>query len=122
MRVRSLPDALGHETPSKSLPGAWWGILNEGEEAKWCVKARKYERGQALRYRGRCTSTRTARWVVMNLSTGEQSGRLGEGCLSVIVETVLQLNHGVTVNTIDDEHGDLQLWVAFFEWHGTFLD
>jgi hypothetical protein len=29
MRVRSLPDALGHETPSKSLPGAWWGILNE---------------------------------------------------------------------------------------------
>jgi hypothetical protein len=28
-RVRSLPDALGHKTPSKSLPGAWWGILNK---------------------------------------------------------------------------------------------
>ncbi len=26
-RVGSLPDALGHATPSKSLPGAWWGIL-----------------------------------------------------------------------------------------------
>ncbi len=28
-RVGSLPDALGHATPSKSLPGAWWGILNK---------------------------------------------------------------------------------------------
>ncbi len=28
-RVRSRPDALGHKTPSKSLPGAWWGILNQ---------------------------------------------------------------------------------------------
>jgi hypothetical protein len=28
--ARQIPlDALGHETPSKSLPGAWWGILNE---------------------------------------------------------------------------------------------
>jgi hypothetical protein len=28
-RVRSPPDARGHATPLKSLPGAWWGILNE---------------------------------------------------------------------------------------------
>jgi hypothetical protein len=28
-RVGSLPDALGHATPSKSLPGAWWGIFNK---------------------------------------------------------------------------------------------
>ena len=29
MRVGSLPNALGHATPSKSLPGAWWGIFNK---------------------------------------------------------------------------------------------
>ncbi len=28
-RIGSLPDALGQATPSKSLPGAWWGIFNE---------------------------------------------------------------------------------------------
>ncbi len=32
-RVGSLPDALGHATPSKSLPGAWWGILNKRDLA-----------------------------------------------------------------------------------------
>ncbi len=30
-RIGSLPDALGHATPSKSLPGAWWGIFNEDD-------------------------------------------------------------------------------------------
>ncbi len=34
-RVGSLPDALGHATPSKSLPGAWWGILNEILMGPW---------------------------------------------------------------------------------------
>jgi hypothetical protein len=33
-RVRSLPDALGHKTPSKSLPGAWWGFLNKAPKIK----------------------------------------------------------------------------------------
>ena len=36
-------------------------------------------------------------------------GRLREGFISFTVEIVLQLNHGVTVNRIDDEHGYLQL-------------
>ena len=36
-------------------------------------------------------------------------GRLREGFISFIVKIVLQLNHGVTVNRIDDEHGYLQL-------------
>jgi hypothetical protein len=41
--VRSLPDALGHATPSKSLPGAWWGILNKnnppivGVDIRGCI-------------------------------------------------------------------------------------
>jgi hypothetical protein len=34
-RVGSLPNALGHATPSKSLPGAWWGILNELRKVLW---------------------------------------------------------------------------------------
>jgi hypothetical protein len=36
-------------------------------------------------------------------------GRLREGFISFIVEIVLQLNHRVTVNRTDDEHGYIQL-------------
>ena len=63
------------------------------------------------------TRTRTARWVLKDVRWGSRGavkvdgclGRLGEDCISFFVGEVLQLNHGVTANTIDDEHGDLQL-------------
>lgn len=54
-------------------------------------------------------------------------GRLREGFISFTVEIVLQLNHGVTVNRIVDEHGYLQLSgcvnrVAYYHIFSLLLD
>ncbi len=45
--VGSLPNALGHATPSKSLPGAWWGIFIK-QAIKCLVKTKKCKVKKAI--------------------------------------------------------------------------